>query len=520
MARPRKNSTPVADFSLDKILGTIAAGINNPKPNNLQYEPHAKQVRFHRSETKGRQFLGGNRSGKTVAGINEDVWWATGRHPYLDLPMPTIGRIVTVDFKNGAEKIIIPQLKQWLAPSDLVNGSWEDSWNGNLHTLTLANGSEIEIMSHDQDLEKFAGVPRHWIHFDEEPPFDIYRECLARLVDYNGRWWMTMTPVEGMTWTYDEIFEKRDSPLIEVVQVDVHENPHVEDEAIDSVLASYDEEEQKIRGKGDYIAISGLVFKHFNPDSHVIPPCIPNSEDYEFYRSLDAGYNNPTAILWHAVNYKDGHIITFKEHYRSEWTVQQHAEKALADEKELRDSYGIVPFLGIADPAIKQRQQVTGLSIQIEYSQLGINWALGAKRDVNAGLDKMNNYLRLGKWYITEDCNNLIKEMRKYKRAQYATAKLQAKNNKKEEPQKKDDHAIDSTRYFFSFMPELDPKLPTPAAILRPNLLGAPVRRFPYRNVDTNLQTRAPKHLEYEIPDHALHQEEQHYIKDDYVGEW
>jgi hypothetical protein len=67
----------------------------------------------------------------------------------------------------------------------------------------------------------------------------------------------------------------------------------------------------------------------------------------------------------------------------------------------------------------------------------------------------MNNYLRLRKWFITEDCPNLMKEMRSYARAQYATAKLRAKNNKKEEPQKKNDHAIDGCRYFFSYMPEL-----------------------------------------------------------------
>jgi hypothetical protein len=103
----------------------------------------------------------------------------------------------------------------------------------------------------------------------------------------------------------------------------------------------------------------------------------------------------------------------------------------------------------------------------------GVNLALGAKRSVDAGLDKMNNYLRLGKWFITEDCPNLIREMRKYKRAQYATSKLREKNNKKEEPQKKDDHAIDGSRYFFSFMPELNIQMPTPKTIEKPNLLGA-----------------------------------------------
>lgn len=490
---------------LDEMLGLLSTGIRNPKKNNYQYKPHKKQKKFHKANHNGRLYIGGNRSGKTTGGINEDIWWLTGRHPYLELPRPPIfGRITTVDFKNGAEEIIIPQLRQWLPPSNLVNGSWEDSFNKNLYKLTLSNGSELEIKSYDQELDKFAGVPRHFTHFDEEPPFDIFKECKARLVDYNGRWWMTMTPVEGMTWTYDEVWEKA-GDTIHVTTVDIHDNPHLSEEAIETLLEGYDEDERKIRGKGEYVAISGLVFKDFKPELHVIAAGTPNSQDWVHYESLDAGFNNPTAHYYHAVNKKTGVVVTYKEHYRSEWTVEQHSEYIKQSEEELLKGFGIVPFLRIADPAIKQRQQVTGHSIQIEYALNGINFATGGTKDVNAGLDKMINYLRLGKWFITEDCPNLIREARKYKRAQYATSKLREKNNKKEEPQKKDDHGLDSCRYFFSFMPELNPELKTPEKFERPNLLGAPTTYLdrPYKIDENFKKAEAPV-----------------YVQDEYVGEW
>lgn len=491
------------------MLGLLAAGINNPLPNNLQYEPHNKQVMFHASNKNGRQYIGGNRSGKTTGGINEDIWWATGRHPYLKLPdAPIYGRIVTVDFKNGASKIIVPQLRQWLAPSDLINGSWEDSYNAQKAVLTLANGSEIEIMSHEQELDKFAGVPRHFIHFDEEPPKDIFKECKARLVDFNGRWWMTMTPVDGMTWTYEEIWEKRDTDLIDIIKVNIRENPHIGEEAIKALLDGFDEQEREIRGDGDYVAISGLVFKMFDPEIHQIPSGIPPAS-WTHYLSLDAGYSNPTAVYWHAVEPGTGRVVTYKEHYRAEWTSQQHAEHIVSINKELAESYGIVPFLQIADPAIKQRQQTTGHSIQIEYSKNGVHLALGKQRDINAGLDKMTNYLRLHKWFITQDCPNLVKEMRKYKRAQYATSKLREKNNKKEEPQKKDDHGIDSSRYFFSYMPELDTKLPTPKkeGLVLPQLLDA---SSPRKIHDPGVRY-----------DPSFEQSSQpQFVTDEYVGEW
>lgn len=513
---PRKRAvTPVASVhDFNEMLGLLVTGIGNRFPNNLQYEPHDKQLRFHKSQKLGRQLLGGNRSGKTVCGINEDIWWLTGRHPYIKLPPPPIiGRVTTVDFKNGANKIILPQLKQWLPPSDLINGSWEDSYDAQKHVLTLANDSELEIMSYDQELDKLAGVPRHFIHFDEEPPEDIFKECKARLIDYNGRWWMTMTPVEGMTWTFDEIYEKArlGTELIEVVEVDIHDNKYLTDEAIENFLADADDNERQIRGKGKYIAISGLVFKNYDPRKHVLTrvefdkPLVPDAKQYEHYLSLDAGFNNPTAVLWHAVNKRDGTIITYDEHYKREMTIEQHSEIIKEKEAFYLKHYGIVPFLRIADPAIKQRQQVTGLSVQIEYSMHGINLALGAKRDVDAGLDKMINYLRLGKWFITDSCPNLQTELRKYKRAQYATSKLRAKNNRKEEPQKKDDHAIDSTRYFFSFMPELNPNQATPSAIVKPNLLGVPTitLRYPQR-IDEGLIA----------PQTGV------YIIDEYVGEY
>jgi phage terminase large subunit-like protein len=515
MARPKKKKPEDTSFSLDKMLASVAGDLTNQarKPNIYGYEPHGKQIIFHNSQKKGRQYVGGNRSGKTTGGIVEDIWWLTGTHPYRKTPPPpVIGRVTTVDFKNGVNKIILPHLKQWLPVSYLINGSWEDSFNSNTSVLTLDNGSELEIMSYEQDLDKFAGVPRHFIHFDEEPPKNIYGECKARLVDYGGSFWLTMTPVDGMTWTYDEIFEPSiggNNPLIDVVVVDMTDNPHIGQEEIAEFLEGLDEEERIIRGKGEYIAIGGLVFKFFNSEQHVIDPINPyNVRTWTIYQSLDHGFNNPTAWLWHAVS-SDGIVITFDEHYKSEMTVEQHAKVILAKEQHYREQYGITPFLRVADPAVKQRSAITGYSIQIEYSLQGLDLALGQLRSVDAGLNRMNTYLQNNKWYITSNCPNLLKEMRKYKRKTYMTQKLRDRNNAYEEPMKKDDHAIDSARYFFSFMPELAPLMPGEKAPMSKDdvarLMGA----------GTTFNPAVPINLDFN-----LGQQEIHIVHDEYVGEW
>lgn len=493
MSRPKKK--PEEEFSLDKMLANIAGGLNTAarKPNIYGYVPHQKQIKFHSSPKKGRQYVGGNRSGKTTGGIAEDVYWLTGSHPYRRTPEPpVIGRICTVDFKNGVDKIILPNLRQWLPVSALINGSWEDSYNAAKHLLRLENGSELEIMSYEQDLDKFAGVPRHFIHFDEEPPKNIFGECKARLVDYRGSYWLTMTPVDGMTWTYDEIYEPGitgEDPLIDVIVVDMTDNPHIDQEEIQDFLSGLDKEERIIRGKGEYIAIGGLVFKYFDSSEHVVPAIKRPPTGWTVYESLDHGFNNPTAWLWHAVS-PNGDVVTFAEHYKSEMTVEQHAMVVKAKEQHYREQYGVVPYLRIADPAIKQRSAVTGYSIQIEYSLQGLDLALGQLRNVDAGLNRMNTYLQNNKWFITEDCPNLLKEMRKYKRKTYMSAKMGERNNKYEEPMKKDDHAIDSARYFFSFMPELAPlpqgQKPTMSKAEIAKLMGAGTTFNPAQPIQTD----------------------------------
>lgn len=499
--------------TLESMLAQIGSGLSNKKPNALMYVPEPQQYPFHTSQKNGRQMLGGNRSGKTTTGVVEDVWWLTDTHPYRSTPKPPVkGRLCTVDFKNGVNKIIKPALRQWIPPSYLINGSWEDSWNGQSHTLTFANDSELELMSYEQDLDKFAGVPRHFIHFDEEPPKDIFGECKTRLVDYAGSWWMTMTPVDGMTWTFDEIYEisdKGQNPLVDVIKATIFGNSHLPREAIEELLEGLDSEETIIRGTGSYVAVGGLVFKHYNPESHVVPMKVPPAS-WTHYLSMDHGYNNPTAWYWHAVEPATGTVVTYDEHYKAEMTVSQHAEVVATKEKYYREQYGIIPYLKIADPAIKQRGAVTGLSVQMEYAQLGQYLALGQVRSVDAGLDKMNNYLRTNKWFITENCPNLQREMRKYKRASYSTSRLKEKNNKREEPQKKDDHGIDSCRYFFSYMPDLNIK----DNVKKPSMSKAAVAIL--MKPGTTFNPMLPRSIDTNL----ISSPQTYHVHDEYVGEY
>jgi phage terminase large subunit-like protein len=355
----------------------------------------------------------------------------------------------------------------------LINGSWTDSYNKSERLLTLKNGSTVQFMSYEQETEKFAGTSLHFVHFDEEPPMHIFNECGARLVDTNGRWWCSMTPVEGLTWTYEKLYKpgaELNDPLIGVIEADMLDNPHLSAEAAEAYLSGLDDEERKAREHGSYVQLGGLVYKQFTEPLHTIDPIIPPKE-WLWYCSLDHGYNNPTAVLWHAVS-PEGYTVTFGEHYKREWTLDQHAEAILKRNAE----YGKVPDYYVGDPAIAQRSAHFGTSIQTEYAMRGIPIALG-NNNVEIGVAKVQNYLRMNpetkkpNYQITKNCTAYIDEMKKLRWKTYSSKKMTFANNAQEQIHKKDDHACDSARYFFSFLPDLapyqmvtEPDIPEPPA--------------------------------------------------------
>jgi phage terminase large subunit-like protein len=497
---------PPKKLNLEQMMLQIAEEIEAGArlPNIKKYSPHEKQLVFHSSAKKKKLYIGGNRSGKTTGGVTEAIWRATCTHPYrpeLNAIGPNRGRVVAVDFVQGVEKIIFPQYKQWLYPSAIKGGSWTTAYSPSTRTLTFSNGSTIEFMSYDQQLDKFAGTSRHWTHFDEEPPKPIWLECLARLVDTNGEWWLTMTPVEGMTWIYDDLYEPNIALTnaersVEIIEINTLENPYLTQEGIQNLVESMGDEDTVTRIGGGFVRQGGRIYKNFDPTPgslHVLPDSIRDPKTYFpstnwlWILSLDHGLNNPTAVLWIAVN-DDGFCVVFDEWYKSEFTVEQHAEVIKRKIKE----HGRFPDLLVADPAIVQRSGITSTSIQEEYQKYGLSFILG-NNDVKSGLIRVKKYFnqhpypgskerrhplyggsripsgstdsvtyadptnsqRYPRLLVDPRCQKLIWELKRYRWKTYSDKKKQYENNPYDEPHKKDDHACDSLRYAIMTRPDL-----------------------------------------------------------------
>ena len=312
-------------------------------------------------------------------------------------------------------------------------------------------------------------------HFDEEAPEHIFNENMLRLLDTDGHWWMTMTPLLGVTWLYDK-FKMDEHPDEEsyvegnvyISRINTLENPNLSKAAIASTFEGMSEDEIKSRQEGRFVEVGGLVFKNFDKSLHVIEPTIP-PKTWEWYMSLDSGWNNPTAILWHAVS-PEGMVITFDEIYQKETTVSEFARMI----KEREKRWGKQPFLRTGDPAIRQTREVTGTSVQQEYASHDIYLSLDGvptgAGSVDIGIQKMQTYMgnkkmadgtvTPAKWFITENCVHTIKELRKLRWATFNSKNLQNTMNPQEKIHKKDDHTFDSARYFFTLLPDPRPDAP------------------------------------------------------------
>lgn len=470
-------STRKSKFPISNLFEVVVDELDRSiyKPNILSYVPYPEQEEFHRCEKPGRYVAGGNRGGKTDSIVVEAIFWATDTHPYRTRPEswghgPIQQRFIVVDVTKGVEQILLPKLKRWVTSSMLIEGSWDKSWDSTNLIFTFSNGSTIDFLTHGMALDKHGGVPRHIIYFDEEPPQPIFNENLVRLMDYDGWWVIAATPVKGIGWTYDLLWEPAENGETDEVGIftlSAEKNPYLKAENFDRFMIGMSKEEREIRETGKFVARSGLVFPQFSQfsEKYIVDPMIP-PKTWDWYSSVDQGFNNPTAWLWHAVS-PEGDIITFAEHYASNMVVSEHAAIVKARE----EAWGKEPMLRVGDPAMKQHNGVTGTSYLTEYAMKGIYINVeGIPHEVMIGIEKQQQYFRFRpdslwskdgepapKWVITSNCTNYIRELKKLRWGTYSSEKLVYDLNRKEVVHKKDDHAFDSGRYFATTQPDLTP---------------------------------------------------------------
>jgi phage terminase large subunit-like protein len=253
------------------------------------WDPHTKQRQFINS-VLGSDFyenwaFWANRAGKSDAGAYCGAKLARFG---LDNPRPAIGPsatvwdratsgwVVSLDFPSSRDIIQPKYFDNGFVPAgsthapfipehELEGGTVEKGWSVSNQILRLKNGSIVGFKSADSGRKKFQGTEKDWVHFDEEPPRDVYTECTIR-VGAGRRLRVfgtcTLLPPEGqiggVTWAYTEIvqpFQKNQSPTVMVWEASIYDNPHIPREEIARLESKYPEgsTERRIRLNGELL---------------------------------------------------------------------------------------------------------------------------------------------------------------------------------------------------------------------------------------------------------------------------
>lgn len=175
-----------------------AAGFYERNPL-YAYDPTRGALGFHRCPDANRMFRAPNQVGKTIAGIVEDWWHLTGRHPYRPVNLDhALGYIMIADLDNAYAEFCA---KMWaFAPRDQIHPSCrfvpgKGFFYGSRRLIVMRNGRRAEFRSGEGPVTGSSGGTAGWLHLDEPPKQGHFYEITARVLATGGPIWMTFTPV-------------------------------------------------------------------------------------------------------------------------------------------------------------------------------------------------------------------------------------------------------------------------------------------------------------------------------------
>ena len=414
----------------------------------LYYKPHLKQESFHRCSKRNRWVFGGNRSGKTECGAVEAVYMARGIHPYRQNKDNVSGWVVSLSLqvqRDVAQAKILNYINpDWIVDVSMLSGKASNPRGGVIDFITIKNvfggTSRIGFKSCEAGREKFQGTSLDFVWFDEEPPRDIYEECRMRVLDKKGDLFGTMTPLLGLTFIYNQIYlnEGKDDEIWHT-SIEWADNPYLDQTEVEKVSKTLSESELASRRYGKFAQAKGLVYYEFNEAVHVIEPFSIPPDWYDLI-SIDPGLNNPLSAHWYAVS-PDGVVYVIAEHYKAGKDIDWHSDAIKTICRRLGWPLGFGGRIeALIDSAAGAKTLASSKSVVELFFDKGIAVNPNVNKDIFAGIARVKSYL-VGegngpKIYIFNTCVELIKEIKSYAWG--------AGDN----PQKKDDHALDELRYY------------------------------------------------------------------------
>lgn len=217
---------------------------------------------------------------------------------------------------------------------------------------------------------------------------------------------------------------------------------------------------------GKWVRAEGTVFDSWDPDKHIVE-WFPVPKHWPRYRSIDLGYINPRVCLWGAVDVEnDGCLYIYRQTYKTKQLARDHAKEMI------RISCGDKFEATTCDHDAEERA---------DYESNGVT-TVRARKDVELGIQVMQDRITAGKLKIMRGClvdvdEDLHREHKPWCTEQEFDCYVWKRNPDgtitKEEPEKKNDHGMDTLRYLCMYLDRDNYVLPADAPSL-----GSMVERY------------------------------------------
>lgn len=359
---------------------------------------------------------------KMLKEYSQPVWDKLPNESRLELTIKTQDKGTSNIILGGYENIETYRGRQFdlLVPDEVaLMRNFEYNWNAILEpTLAFRKGKAL-----------FLGTPKGFDHLH-----DLYKKGQDNFNKYYKSWRFT---------SYD--------------------NPFLPKERIEQAKETSTEDYFSQEYMADFRKYTGLVYKEFQRETHVIEPfAIPDG--FTRCRGIDFGSTNPTATLWIAVDPDDNWYI-YDEHYETGKTIDYHAGiiNSKSNGQSIQATYG--------DPSGAQWIQEfaqRGVYITPANKETGTNFNSWVRYGIEKVAEKLKTIpgrvvpnVRLHEesqesaghsrampaLFVFSTCSNTIRELETYRWKEKSVSQAQDLNEP-DVPEKANDHAMDALRYF------------------------------------------------------------------------
>jgi len=416
-----------------------------PDEGDLRRELYVKHMEFFAAgaEYPERLLMAANRIGKSDGGSYETTCHLTGVYPHwwtgkrFDKPV----KVWAAGDTNQTVRDILQEkllgdfedIGCGMIPKDLILGTTPKAGVPQaietVRVKHISGGTSLlGFKSYDQKRKAFQGTGQHVVWMDEEPPLEIYAECLLRTMTTEGLMMCTFTPLSGISETVMNFLPNGDFEAIDnkgnkfVIMATWDDAPHLSEAQKNALWESIPPYQRDARAKGIPQLGSGVIYPVPESEISVDDFEIPNHWPKMY--AMDVGWNN-TANVWLAIDRETNTTYLYSCYLKGEAEPVIHTQAIKARGEWIKGKIG---------PASRGRSQVDGTQLMQSYIDLGLHLE-PAKNAVEAGIYEVSQPLSTGKLKVFKSCRQWFEEFRLYRR------------DEKGKIVKTKDHLMDATRY-------------------------------------------------------------------------